>query len=141
MQNKLDKYLAEKRKKSGDLRLASEPLSANEYEDALISICKNKNVPDEDIIRAIEEYRLQDLAVSVNTNDDSVAKLGVAPNCKLEDIQRLGVETTYWGIDSDGEPLNYIDHTDSDFYEVQFNCSNCNDYFDSFKEVKEHING
>lgn len=63
----------------------------------------------------------------------------VPPNCTLEDIRRRGQETTYWSIDSDGEPQDYLDHTESDFYVEDFFCGNCGEDFNSFTEVKEHL--
>jgi hypothetical protein len=76
-----------------------------------------------------------------NSGAVAIAKLPDDKNfCKLSDLQRMGVETTYWSVDADGEPVDYLDHTESDFYEEQFYCSNCTDHFDSWDEAKEHLN-
>lgn len=74
-------------------------------------------------------------------NDIGDAKQDSGTNfCTIEDVQRMGVETTYWNVDEDGEPTEFLDHTDSDFYEEQFRCEGCMDNFDNWNEVKEHLN-
>lgn len=49
----LKEYLAERRSKYTDIHMASEPLSANQYEDALIKGLQELGVSDNDIMAAL----------------------------------------------------------------------------------------
>lgn len=50
----LDAYLKEERRKSGDITMLSEPLSANQYEDALINRLRELGVSDFAILRGLK---------------------------------------------------------------------------------------
>lgn len=59
--------------------------------------------------------------------------------CTLEDIKYVQDITFYHSIDEEGNPTDdCCDDTDGDFR--CFMCENCQEEFDTFDEVKEHIN-
>lgn len=67
--SKVDEFLAEERKRTGDLRLASEPLSANEYEDCLIAILRNNGLSEDRILKALQER--EDLTELIRRTKDA----------------------------------------------------------------------
>lgn len=136
----LEKYLQEERHKSGDISMESEPLSANQYENALITILRQSGVSDGEILGYLKDNRnLEDIIKEKGKNSVSVAKQDVDKNsCSLSDIEYMENISSYWSINEDGEPIDEVSTTDGDF--VCYHCFNCDEEFKTFKEVKEHIN-
>lgn len=59
--------------------------------------------------------------------------------CKLSDIEYWEDVTHFYNIFENGDPNYETEHTDGDFR--CYHCSNCDEEFKTFEEVKEHING
>lgn len=72
------------------------------------------------------------------SNDVGGAKLGVVPDCSLDQVEYMEDVTHYFRIDEEGEPTYEIDHTDGDF--VAYVCRGCENEFEDFDKVKEHLN-
>lgn len=70
-------------------------------------------------------------------NDAGSAKLVGDTKCSLTNVQYWGDITLMYGVDSNGEPLEEQDSTDMDFR--CYVCLDCDNNFDSFEEVKEHL--
>lgn len=72
-------------------------------------------------------------------NSVSVAKQSADKNsCSLDDIEYWEDVTHIYNTDENGEPIYETEHTDGDFR--CYHCLLCNEEFNTFKEVKEHIN-
>lgn len=72
-------------------------------------------------------------------NDASDAKLGADPRstCTIEDIYLVENATNYWTVTEDGEADSLNDTVYTDF--VEYKCDGCYSSFDSFEDVKEHL--
>jgi len=71
-------------------------------------------------------------------NSVSVVNSGSPRNCALENVQYWEDVTHIYNIDDDGEPNYETEHTDGDF---RCYWCECGEEFQSFAEVKEHLNG
>lgn len=70
-------------------------------------------------------------------NKDGVDDVN-STRCQLADSRYWEDVTVVWEIDAEGEPLVEVDHTSGDF--KCYWCTGCDEEFDSFEEVKEHLN-
>lgn len=61
------------------------------------------------------------------------------PACTLDNIEYRENATTIWTVDDEGFPDVYIDTTEGGGFRCYY-CDNCQEEFDSWKDVKEHLN-
>lgn len=59
--------------------------------------------------------------------------------CQLDDIEYWSDYTVMYDVDDDGEPVSQVDDTGGDFR--CYHCRSCGEEFDTFDEVKEHLDG
>lgn len=72
-------------------------------------------------------------------NSVSVVNSGESPNsCILEDIQYWERITHIYQVNEKGMPLHGTESPNAE-YECYY-CTNCDESFEDFDEVKEHIN-
>lgn len=71
-------------------------------------------------------------------NDIGDAKQEVDSSCSLENVQYWADITIMYGIDKDGEPLEEVDHTETSDFRC-YVCMDCDNDFESFEKVKEHL--
>lgn len=152
MESNLNEYLKDRRGKSSDIHMATEPLSAYQYEDALIARLKELGVSESDIIAGMKSGRNLEQWI-LEINGVAGVKLDRSKDlCRIQDLEvcERGIDVIYT-VDELGEPHMQKEIWGDGSHRAYYYCENCteswatvdysHDPAKTWEKAKEHLNG